>query len=342
MSFSDIIGQSRAIGLLRQAMKRDQMPHAYLFTGIRGVGKTSTARAMAMHLNCTAPIEEKGCGRCAPCRQILGGNHPDLLFIQPEGANIKIDQVRGLNRKLAFAPVSAPYRISVVRRAQAMTEEAANAFLKTLEEPPPGNILILQAVEPGDLLPTIVSRCQRIAFQPLDSREIAAWLTQHHQTDPEAAGVAAAICGGSLGMALKMVTGPFLEKRRNWLLQLIDMLSKPVDAVFTLAAECAAEDAKVRLENSGDNLPGLQDLLSVWESWYRDLLLARTGAPESLLINRDFSRQLKKIAERFKIVDLIDGIFRLDRARRDILKNRNTGLVLTHLIFGLRRISAAP
>jgi len=327
--------------LLHQAMERDQMPHAYLFTGIRGVGKTSTARAMAMHLSCAAPAEEKGCGRCAPCRQILGGNHPDLLFVQPEGANIKIDQIRSLNRRLAFAPVSAPYRISVVQQAQAMTEEAANAFLKTLEEPPPRNILILQAVEPGDLLPTIVSRCQRIAFQPLDAQEIAIWLTQHRQTEPETARTAAAICGGSLGMALKMVAGPFLEKRRNWLLQLMEIPSKPVDGIFSLAADCAAEDAKVRLENSENNLPGLQDLLSVWETWYRDLMLLRTDAPDDLLINRDFLRQLKNSSEQFRITSLMDSIFRLDRARRDILKNRNTGLVLTHLIFGLRKCSTA-
>ena len=111
--------------------------------------------ALAMALNCHEPVDFDGCGRCPPCRQILSGNFPDLLLIKPDGQKIKIEQIRDLNRKFSFAPVTDGYRICVISQAETMTIEAANSFLKTLEEPPPGNILVLNATEPLDLLPTI-------------------------------------------------------------------------------------------------------------------------------------------------------------------------------------------
>ena len=167
MSFQEIRGQERAIGLLKRVIAKRRIPHAYLFTGIPGVGKTMTARALAMALNCEAPVEGSGCGRCAVCRQVQSGNCPDFLLIGPEEQSIKIGQIRSLARALAFAPQGDRYRVSVIHQAERMTAEAANAFLKTLEEPPPHNILVLKTAEPRDVPATIASRCQRIAFQPL-------------------------------------------------------------------------------------------------------------------------------------------------------------------------------
>ena len=218
--FSQIIGQERAVHLLKQAITREKMPHAYLFVGVPGVGRTTTALALAQALNCEAPETGEGCGRCKPCRQLLGGNFPDVELVEPDGQSIKIEQVRELERRFAYKPVAGRYRVTVVRPAEAMTEEASNAFLKTLEEPPAGNVLVLNATEPSDLLPTIVSRCQKVVFRRIPPRVIEEWLIDTKGMDREKASVLARISDGSLGRALDMEESGFLEKRHAHLLSL--------------------------------------------------------------------------------------------------------------------------
>ncbi len=167
------------------------IPHAYLFTGINGVGKSTTALALARAVNCTSDTTGDGCGRCITCRQLSSGNFPDIITIAPDGQNIKIEQIRELNRNLNYKPVSGKYRITIIDWAEMMTEEAANSFLKTLEEPPSGNIIVLKVVDPRDLLPTIVSRCQRVPFNPLDRDTIRIILFAHHNQDDNNAFLAA-------------------------------------------------------------------------------------------------------------------------------------------------------
>ena len=144
-SFSQILGQEKAVRFLKKVLQGDRIPHAYLFTGVNGVGKRTTAMALARAVNCTSGISDEGCGECITCRQLASGNFPDLISIEPDGQNIKIEQIRELNRSLNFKPVSGKYRITIINRAEKMTEEASNSFLKTLEEPPPGNIIVLTA-----------------------------------------------------------------------------------------------------------------------------------------------------------------------------------------------------
>ena len=193
-------------------MRRKRVPHAYLFTGIPGVGKTSAAKAFTMTLNCEAPSGLESCGLCASCRKMLSGNFPDFISIAPDGQNIKIEQIRELNRTLGYAPFAGGYRVSVIQRAEAMTGEAANSFLKTLEEPPSGNIFVLKATEPRDLLPTIVSRCQRISFRPLKAAEIIMQIRKETDLDGASAEILARAANGSLGRAIQMKESDYLGK----------------------------------------------------------------------------------------------------------------------------------
>ena len=184
MAFSEIIGQPKAVKLLNRSLTSGRLAHAYLFTGPDGVGKNTTARSMAGLLLCDNTSGTDPCGFCPGCQKFASGNHPDFLHIKPQGAVIKIDQVRELKKALSFSPFEAEYRVTILEDVHTMRREAANSLLKLLEEPPPDNILLLTADESEQLLTTIVSRCQVIPFSPIP-REQTAEIHNEPLTRPE-------------------------------------------------------------------------------------------------------------------------------------------------------------
>ncbi len=339
ISFSEILGQKTAISFLRKVIESGKIPHAYLFTGIPGVGKTSTALALTMALNCHEPVDFDSCGHCLSCRQIMAENFPDLLFVKPDGQKIKIDQIRDLNRKLGFAPVTGRYRVCVIVRAETMTNEAANSFLKTLEEPPKGNILILNVTEPLDLLPTIVSRCQRVPFKPLPVQDVADWLVGKQNFDEDKAKILAKASNGSPGHALRMSEGDFLDKRQEWLSELIKLADLSREAALEKAIKLAQEGKKTKIDTHEAGEAGLMDMLEIWASWYRDLLIVKTGGPVNLLVNEDFSHELKNIAGKYIINNLVDSVFALEHAQKDLRGTRNATLVLENTVLDLNRLA---
>lgn len=168
---SSVHGQDRVIALLRRAFERSRMPHAYLFSGPRGAPLVETALALAGALNCqTRPGE--GCGQCVSCGKIAGGIHPDVVTLVREGAGqiVPIENVRNqVIARLGLPPHEADVRVFIIEEATAMAPPAANALLKTLEEPPARTMFVLCTVAPEQLLPTIRSRCQRVRFGAVDA-----------------------------------------------------------------------------------------------------------------------------------------------------------------------------
>lgn len=334
--FSEIIGQERAIRFLKQVLASEKIPHAYLFVGIPGIGKTTTAMAFTRAINCQNPTDWEGCGLCRSCRQIMGGNFPDIQVVNPDGQFIKIEQIRNLNRAFGFKPVTGRYRVSLINRGEAMTDEAANSFLKTLEEPPEGNLLILNVSEPRDLLPTIVSRCQKIGFQPIPATLIARWLEEKKGIDEEKALVLARISGGSLGRAVEMWDSDFLEKRQNCLFQLMQLPNLSPDKTLDMALGFSGKVKKKEPDASDQRQGGVSDVLNIWKSWYRDLLLVKVQGPEGLLINIDFSQKLKKISKNYNVDDLIGSFMLLEQAQVDFLRTRNADLLMENTVLALQ------
>jgi DNA polymerase-3 subunit delta' len=338
-SFSEIYAQDKAIRFIKNAMEKDKIPHAYLFAGIRGVGKTSTALAFAQALNCLFPVSGDSCGQCRSCRQIVSGNFPDISILKSDGQNIKIEQTRELNRELSFKPVSGRYRVSIIHEAEKMSDEAANSFLKTLEEPPPGNIIILKVTEPLDLLPTIVSRCQKVPFSPLPQTVIEKWLQSEMGISEEESILLSKISEGSLGRAIEIYESNLLEERQNFLFRIIQLSGLSSSQILDMAVELSKKKKVSTGENSGKKSVDLSELLGIWKTWYRDMMLVKMKDTPESLINIDFSRKLESIAKRFKMDALIDSVLVIDRAQRDMGRNLNLGLVMENLLLELKRLT---
>ncbi|MFH1019251.1 MAG: DNA polymerase III subunit delta', partial [Pseudomonadota bacterium] len=215
LSFAGIIGQDKAKKLLHRAVAQERLSHALLFKGPMGVGKKTCARTFAATLNCHSPAGHEPCGQCSSCRKFNAGSHPDFIVIEPDGAAIKINQVRELKKTLAVPPFEAKIRVVLLCEIHTMRREAANSLLKTLEEPPSQTMLILTADEAGGILPTILSRCQTVPFFPLPQTEVAKILALEAGIAPESGAALAAMAEGSLGRARLLLAKDLLGLRRE-------------------------------------------------------------------------------------------------------------------------------
>lgn len=275
-AFEEIVGQERAVARLRRALRDRRVPHAYLFTGARGVGKSECARAMAQAQECRR-LDDDGCGSCDGCLKVRSDRHPDVLTLAvPEGRKrILIKQVRELQHGMAYRPFEGRCRVVLVPDAEIMTEEAANALLKTLEEPPEETHFILTSSQPKSLLDTIRSRCQELRFAPLPRAALTQRLREDEELGPEDARVLASLAEGSPGRAAELLEGGVLEERAV-LVRRIASLSpaRPVELL-------ELSEAWYR---ERDRVPDRLDLLI---SWYRDLLLTGAGVNLDACIHRD-------------------------------------------------------
>ena len=326
--FRDILGQERVLGYLKAAFSRGRLAHAYLFLGPEGVGKESVARALAAALNC-ADLREDGdaCGVCPSCKRLAAGTHPDfqLIFPTSEGRfpQIKIEQIREFRRLTAYPPVAGGWRVALLKPAEALNDAAANSLLKTLEEPPPQHLLILTAGVEADLFPTVVSRCQKLAFTPLPYPLITAEL-QRRGLSPSQAALLAALSGGSLGRALALEPEDLLRQRQQVLTDL-ESLSR---GNATTALDWAQGLAKARAETD--------TFLVLTQLWFRDLLLLSCGAPERLLAHQDRVAELQAEAASNHREAWLAKLAALSEAQRHLRANLNPELTLDLLGFRLK------
>jgi len=171
-SFGEVVGQEHVVRTLRNAVEQDRVHHAYLFVGSRGTGKTSLAKILARSLNCVNGPTVTPCGECESCVTIAAGSSLDVIEMDA-ASNRSVDDIRDLRERVGYAPAAGNWKVYILDEAHMLTREAWNAFLKTLEEPPPNTVFVLCTTEPHKVMPTIVDRCQRFDFQRPSLEQIA-------------------------------------------------------------------------------------------------------------------------------------------------------------------------
>jgi DNA polymerase-3 subunit delta' len=260
-----IIGNDGIRARLWRAADDGRLHHCYVFEGPDGVGKRTTALRFALYLNCLS--EHRPCGACPVCRQILAGSHPDVLIVGPDPERatrvITAEQARGIIHSLQLQRHSARRRVVIVDPADAFTEEAANALLKTLEEPPPGTQFILVTARVGALLQTVRSRSQRVRFGPVPRVELEAWLV--------ARGLDRALAveaDGSPGVALRLAEGEAAE-RRAVLDALLAAVGQPLHRLFAFT--------EAQGKKSDDGAAGAPLAVDALEAVLRDVTCVGSG-----------------------------------------------------------------
>ena len=289
-----------------------RLAHAHVFVGPKGIGKFETALALAQRVNCAKDSADPTVCDCVSCRKIAGGNHPDILVIEkPEDkTGISIGQIRMLMQRLEFRALEAKVKFALIKDAELIHEEAANAFLKTLEEPRPGTVLILTTAVPDVLLSTIRSRCQIVRFPAMSSGALAVVLKDQHALSADDAVVLAAFGQGSPGRALQLGED-FLERRRA-----------------VLDAFLGAGDFETFVKAAGADRDTAREALNVVLMACRDALFIRAGAADRI-VNRDRQVEIKRFAERFTSGELAAHADRVSDAIRRIDGNQNVKIVLT-------------
>jgi DNA polymerase-3 subunit delta' len=345
--FESILGQEKPIRLLKMFLRNETIPHALLFLGIDGVGKTSAAKAFAMACNCMAKrekhllfkedarsihcttpnltAESEICGCCKSCGKIKSGSHPDIILVEPTGPYIRINQIRNLLNILAMKPYEARLRVVIIKDAQAMNPAAGNALLKVLEEPPDRTVLILTAMQTSDLLPTIVSRCQHIRFNPIPGNYLKRLLIEKQGADPDDAEIITIMANGSFSKALSMMRhmkNTNWIMRRTWLFNVVESL--PLMSIPSCLAFA---------ESLSKNKETLADSLEVMKSWFRDLIVCRFHPAK--VMNKDVIEKIHKSSKKMTVAALLSKIEDIHLAQRNIRSNSNLRLTLEVLMMRL-------
>lgn len=357
MAFANIIGQKRVITMLERALMSDRLPHALLFHGPEGVGKEAMAIELAKALFCQ--VEKIYCDRCSDCRRVAQFNHPDLMVIVPAPKqakpeelqliydsmiknpyyriqlwatpSISIEQIRSLKKKVTLTSYENKGHVVLIFEAHRMTPEAANALLKILEEPTGRLTMILVSSQPNLLLPTIISRCQQVRFDPIAWHDIEAALLKNQELDPKRAMMIARMSFGSYRRALELLDENVDQKQQL----MIEILRKVLlsDLEILTMVETLVNQQEKRT---------IKDLLALMLVWFRDARIMELMRNESdykeKIISIDYLETLKKFTATIECLNYELIIAAIEEAIAYIDRNVYINLVVLQLMFQLKKL----
>lgn len=336
MPFTDIIGHNNAIEKLQRAIGKNHVGHAYLFTGEEAIGKRLMAICFAQAVSCEASIASSNpdsCGKCKSCQQIMSGNHPDVIHIEPESdkinSQIKIDRVRDLEHHVIYHPLIAPRKTCLINDAHRLTLSAANALLKTLEDPPDHSLFILITNRPGALPATVRSRCLFLRFTLPSQAEVEKALMSKRALSHNDARLLAMVNGNQIGLALQGNLTETRTQQQDFFQFLLDQGSSSITNVLSTATDFSKQE---KFSN-----------VIFWLSHsLRDLLLVMAGADKKQLLHFEQFSILQQMARKIrpeKVMDLIEHLQDLEQAPA---RNLNLQLVMENFLLRLRDATSVP
>ena len=323
-----VIGQDKILSLLDYSLKTNAIAHAYLLVGPRHVGKGTLAINLAQALNCDGP--EVPCGDCRSCRRIREGKHADVTPIGLDSrAEISIDDIRGLQRSANLPPYEGKCKVFIIDEAEYLSTEAANSLLKILEEPPPRVVWLLLAAEEERLLPTIISRCQRLQLKPVPSERVQEILVDSYNVDADKANLLTQLCHGRLGWAVSaLANDDILEQRSQRMDKLASLLTDGLEQRFAYAQELAIQSSQNRKAGA--------ETIEIWLDLWRDLMLTKGGCQEAI-INVDYKTVLEEQARVLSLSEIKESLDNFGLLQEAISKNVNPRLALEWLMLNLPR-----
>ncbi len=332
MSFQRILGQVQPKRIIQNALLNNSVSHAYLFYGQESIGKKLTAVEFAKALNCEVSGPKDNCGVCPSCRKIDQGMHPDFFLLEPEksspagrNAFIKVEEIRELQKKLAYMPYEANTKVAIIDGAETMNLQAANTLLKTLEEPPSATIIILISSNPYQLLPTIVSRCQGVKFHLLSTDAVRQILQQSVPSETDAFSekeldLRTLRSMGRISRALEEDIEA-TNNCREEILHLLEQVSfKRMDVAFKWTRQWAKRSDKIQ--------PVLDEMLNI----LRDLAVIKTQGKNTEIFNRDILDRLKPLAAQKSTGTLIAMFDSALQTKSALMTNANLQLSLDHML----------
>ena len=323
-----VIGQDKILSLLDYSLKINAVAHAYLIVGPRHVGKGTLAFNLAQALNCDGP--ELPCGQCRSCQRILERKHADVTPVGLDSkTEIGIDDIRYLQRIANLPPYEGKYKVFIIDGAEYLSTEAANSLLKILEEPPQNVVWLLLAVEDGHLLPTIISRCQRLELKPVPSEQVQEALVNSYNVETNRAKLLAQLCRGRLGWALSaLANDDILEQRSQRIDRMVSLLTASLSQRFAYAQELASQFSQNRRTGA--------EIMEDWLDWWRDLMLIK-GSCQETIVNVDYQTALEEQARGLSLSEINGFLTDLCLLQEEISRNVNPRLVLEWLMLNLPR-----
>ena len=322
----DILGHEQIIEHLQNAIKTDKVSHAYILDGPDMSGKKMIADAFSMTLEC----EKKGtepCMECHSCKQALGKNQPDIIYLQHEKPNtISVDDIRSqINNDIGVKPYSSPYKVYIVDEAEKMNVQAQNALLKTIEEPPAYAVILLLTNNAEIFLPTILSRCVRLSLKAVPDEKIKAYLMENYEVPDYKADVCVAFAQGNVGKAIELAESEDFNEIKNSALQLIKRLD---DIELYEMTEAVKQISNYKLK--------INDYFDLIMIWYRDVLLYKATADVNKLIFKEEVYEIKKEASRSSYGGIENILEALEKAKIRLNANVNFDLVIELLLLTIK------
>ena len=324
MPFTNIYGHQKQIGMLQKAMALSRVGHSYVFSGLDAIGKKTLALAFTQAMICQKPSSlNDACGNCPSCRKMASGNHPDIHTLEPQGQFIRIETIRNIQQQMTYKPLEGQKRLFIIDDADKMNEQAANALLKTLEEPSRDNIMILVTARPYWLPQTILSRCRHVRMNPLTAETVAQFLVEQKQMDPSKATLLASLSGGSIGQALGLNSDDMIAFRSELSRLLAAAIRKDPMSLLALASFLGQDKKEIRQG------------LKILNTYFRDALVYKETARASMIINADDLPTITSLAGRLRSEEILLNIALVDQSSEAIEMNVNKSLTLEAMAFKL-------